>query len=193
MEKKFKVLHAVGTIWKVVAWIELILGLLSAIGILLAGIFGGDVLGPYLQQFALVPLPPRMFSLTGGIVGFLAFVIATIIYFLMLYAAGEFIHMLLGLEENTRRTAQLLPAQQAQLAQQQADLAPPPPAYVPPQPAYSPPPQPVYSPPPAPEPAYAPPPAPEPAYSPPPPPPPPPPEPPSEPAADEEAKATQRM
>jgi hypothetical protein len=189
MEKKYKVLNAVGIIWKVVAWIELFLGLLSAIGILMAGIFGGDILRPYLRQFLQVPLPPRLFGLTGGIIGFVVSVVAAIIYFLVLYSAGEFIHLLLGIEENTRQAAQLAQAQQAQLAQPQADIAPP--AYVPPQPAYSPPPQPVYAPPP--EPVYTPPPAPEPAYSPPPPPPPPPPGPPPEPAAGEEGKATQRM
>ena len=40
MEKKFRVLRIIGTLWKVLAWIALIGGILSSLGILLTGILG---------------------------------------------------------------------------------------------------------------------------------------------------------
>ena len=188
MKKKFGTLRVIGTFWKVVAWIELIVGILSSIGILLAGILGTSVPWSNLEQFGLAPWAPQAFGLVGGIVGFFASLVATIIWFLLTYAVGEFIYLLLSIEENTR-----LAAQQVEWAQQQAIPAPAPPA-----PAYTPPPPaPAYTPPPL-APAYTPPP---PAYSPPPPAPysPPPeapapiPEPPSEPPSEAEETPTMRM
>ena len=40
MEEKFKMLRVVGTIYKVLAWIVLVIGVLSALGVLGAGIWG---------------------------------------------------------------------------------------------------------------------------------------------------------
>ena len=140
MKKRFAVLRVIGTIWKVLAWIELILGLISSVLILLVGIFGGGILRRFAEQYGGMPLDARVFGLTGGIVGFIASLVATIIYFLMIYAVGELIYLLLAIEENTRLTTE-----RVQGAQQQA--APPPPV-----PAYSPPPPSPYTPPPPPPP-----------------------------------------
>ncbi len=49
-----------------------------------------------------------MVGVVSGIVGFITAVIISIIYFLALYAIGEFIDLLLAIEENTRETAQLM-------------------------------------------------------------------------------------
>jgi len=146
VERKFKVLRVIGTIWKVLAWLELIIGLVSSLGVLLIGVFGGGILRQFAEQYRQqMPLPPRAFGVTGGIIGFAISVVVTIIYFLMFYAVGELVYLLLAIEENTRQAAQ-----QMQWVQQQ--LAPPQPAYSPPQPAYSPPPPSAYSPPPPPPP-----------------------------------------
>ena len=130
MEKKFTVLRIMGTIWKVMAWLELIIGILVAIGFLLMGILGGPMLPAH------VPVPAReswAYSVAGGIVGFVAVLIATIIYFLLLYAVGELLYLLLAIEENTRQTAQ-----QMQWAMQEAAVAEP--VYAPPPASFSPPP-----------------------------------------------------
>jgi ABC-type antimicrobial peptide transport system permease subunit len=51
---------------------------------------------------------PGALSVVSGILGFIAGLIATIIYFLILYAIGEMVYLLLTIEENTRQTAQAM-------------------------------------------------------------------------------------
>jgi hypothetical protein len=107
MEKKFRILHIIGTLWKVFAWITLIGGILFAIGILLAGILGSEEI--ILRQFGQEPgVMPGAVGVVSGIAGFIIAAIATVIYFLMLYAVGELIYLLLAIEENTRQTVQLM-------------------------------------------------------------------------------------
>lgn len=107
MERKFRVLSIIGTLWKVFAWISLIGGILLSIGVLLMGILGTG--GMIWRQFGQEPgVMPGVMGVVSGIAGFIISVIISIIYFLMLYAAGELIDLLLALEENTRQTAQLL-------------------------------------------------------------------------------------
>ena len=108
MEKKFKALRFIGTVWKILAWIALIIGVLSSVGMLLASIFGGGVLNQFGQQYGYGEMPwaSWVFGVAGGIVVFIVSLIATIVNFLLLYAAGEFIYLLLAIEENTRLAAQ---------------------------------------------------------------------------------------
>lgn len=107
MERKFRVLRIIGTLWKVLAWIVLIAGVLSAIGILLAGILGSG--GLILRQFGQEPaMMTGAMGVVSGIAGFIVAIIGTIIYFLMLYAVGELIYLLLAIEENTRQTVRLM-------------------------------------------------------------------------------------
>ena len=104
MEKRFRVLPIIGTLWKVLAWITLIVGVLSSIGILLVGILGSG--GFVWRYFGQDPaMMPGAVSAVSGIVGFIAGLVATIIYFFVLYAIGELIFLLLAIEENTRQTA----------------------------------------------------------------------------------------
>jgi peptidoglycan/LPS O-acetylase OafA/YrhL len=98
MARKFTALRVIGTIFKVIGWLVLILGLLGAILALVLGFLGGtslDALG-----MDLGPLT--------GVAAFLAGVLASVLYFLLFYAIGEYIYLFLSIEENTRRTAYLL-------------------------------------------------------------------------------------
>jgi len=131
MEKKFKVLRFIGTIWKILAWIVLIVGILSSIGVLLMSILGGGLLSQLGQEYGQMPDASWFFGTVGGVVAFIVSLIVTIIYFLMLYAVGELIYLLLAIEENTR------------LASPWMQAPPAPPAYPAAPPAYSPPPPPV--------------------------------------------------
>lgn len=107
MESKFRVLRIIGTLWKVLAWITLIGGILLAIGVLLAGILGSG--GALLRQFGQDPsVMPGAVGVVSGIAGFIIAAITSVIYFLLLYAVGELIYLLLAIEENTRRTMQLM-------------------------------------------------------------------------------------
>ena len=150
MEKKFKVLRIIGTIWKVMAWVELVLGLISSVIVLLVGIFSAGVLRSFADQAQqMMPLASQMIGLPGGIVGFIVLLVITVITFLMIYAVGELIYLMVAIEENTR-----LATRQLQRIEKQA-AAPSPPA-----PAYTPPPAPAYTPPPPPPPYSPPPPSP---------------------------------
>jgi hypothetical protein len=103
MEKKFRILRIIGTLWKVLAWIVLVGGILSALGILLAGALGsgGFILRLFEQETGVVP---GALGIVSSIFGFIVALAFTIIYFLILYAVGELIYLMLAIEENTRKT-----------------------------------------------------------------------------------------
>jgi hypothetical protein len=103
--KRFGVLRFFGTLLKVIAWIVLILSILAAIGVALAGGSLVDSLGPALgDQSGMAGI----ISVGGGILAGLFILIFGLMYFLFLYVAGESIHLQLAVEENTRLTAALL-------------------------------------------------------------------------------------
>lgn len=101
--KRFGVLRFFGTLMKVIAWIVLVLSVLSAIGVVIAGSSPAvtDVLTQFLPQGALV-------GAGGGfVIGILALLYG-FVNFLVLYVVGESLHLSLAMEENTRLTAALL-------------------------------------------------------------------------------------
>jgi hypothetical protein len=106
MEKKFTVLRIIGNIYKVLAWIVLILGILAALVVLAAGVWGETRLA---RPYGIFPRPyAPLMGIAGGIFGALGIALGTGFYFLFLYAAGEAIYLALAIEENTRATAQYL-------------------------------------------------------------------------------------
>jgi hypothetical protein len=115
MDRRYLALRVIATIVRILAWLALILGLLVAIGTLVAGfllrgqpgVAGVDIGGPLV-----------------GLAAFFVGLFLSVLWFLFLYAGAEFIYLFLSIEENSRRTAYLL--------QQQ---------YMPVQPAYQPPPE----------------------------------------------------
>jgi hypothetical protein len=110
MDRRFVALRVIGTVFKVLAWLTLIFGLLGAIGALLVGFTMGG-------QEGLLGL-----DLGGPLAGIAAFIVAVIlaiVNFLLLYAAGEAVYAFLAIEENTRRTAYYI----------QQQYVPQPPAY----------------------------------------------------------------
>jgi uncharacterized protein YacL len=98
MERRFTALRIIGTIFKILAWISLLVGVLGAILALVAGfamgwqegLLGLDIAGPL-----------------AAVASFIVVLILAIFYFLLLYASGEAIYMFLAIEENTRRAAYL--------------------------------------------------------------------------------------
>ncbi|MGC9356234.1 MAG: hypothetical protein ACP5GX_00100 [Anaerolineae bacterium] len=102
MEKRYRVLHFVAILWKILAWLVLILGLLGSIGGLIFGLAGGS---PALWRSLGVEPAFAEGSLLVGIVSFIGGLIVTLLYFLMIFAAGEMISLFIDLEENTRLTA----------------------------------------------------------------------------------------
>jgi nitrate/nitrite transporter NarK len=112
MERRFTALRVMATVFKILAWIAFILGLIAAIGAIAGGfvvqdqqgLLGLDVGGPL-----------------AGIALFLVLLIVAIVNFLLYYAIGESIVVFLSIEENTRQMAHAL---QQQAAREQTAYAP---------------------------------------------------------------------
>jgi hypothetical protein len=109
MDRQFTALRIIGTVFKVLAWLVLILGLLAGAFVLVAGFF-------LTNQLGLASL--NLGGPLAGIVGFAVILILTVFGFLFLYAVGESAYLFLSIEENTRRIAYF--AQQEYTARQPA-------------------------------------------------------------------------
>jgi hypothetical protein len=114
MDRRFTALRVIGTIFKVLAWIVLILGILAAIGSLVLGFTLNN-------QFGTAGL--SVGGPLAGIALFIGLLVGSILEFLAFYAAGEFLYLFLAIEENSRRTAFFL---QQQYSYQQGGYASPP-------------------------------------------------------------------
>ena len=102
MDRRFTALRVIGTVFKILAWIALLLGVLSAVLALIAGL----TMGGTQEWFGL--------AFGGPLAAIAAFVVALIISifnFLALYAIGDAIYLALAIEENTRRAAYLMQQQ----------------------------------------------------------------------------------
>jgi hypothetical protein len=104
--KRFGVLRVVGTFLKVIAWIVLIVAILSAIALGLTSM-NNELLVSLLGQ-ALPPAITANLNAASGILAGIIVLFVGLIEFLVIYAAGESFHLQLALEENTRLTAALL-------------------------------------------------------------------------------------
>lgn len=118
VEKKFGALRFVSGLFKVLAWIFLILGILGAIGALIVSIIAaGSSAGSSASGLGSI--------LAGGIVtGILAFIgliIFALIQFVVLMAVSEIYQIFVAVEYNTRETAYLMRGEQ-----QPGVMAPPP-------------------------------------------------------------------
>jgi hypothetical protein len=111
MEKRYKALRTLSTVYKVLAWIALVVGVLVGLGILTLSIIGVRPLTVYGSRFArglYFPFGILQGGIVAGIVGFLVALLASAFYFLVLYAVSELVFVLLSIEENTRETAYYL-------------------------------------------------------------------------------------
>ncbi len=107
MERKFVVLRVVSSIFKVLAWIILAIGILSGCLTLAVGAMPG-LLGGGSGGTNVVSSQVGAFGLIGGIAGALAIIFFTLLYFLFVFAFGDLLNLLISLEENTRLTAERL-------------------------------------------------------------------------------------
>jgi hypothetical protein len=103
MEKKFKILRLVATLWKIIAWILLVLSILGGCGVLVTALVAGN-------QFSRQGIPGIgvLGSVAGGIGFALVAILAGFLYFVTLFAIAEMIDVALAIEENTRSTAEQL-------------------------------------------------------------------------------------
>lgn len=122
VEKKFKALRFVSGLFQVLAWIVLVLGILSAIGVLIAGIIGGVSSGSALNDL----MPSMLGGVLGGVLGFIAILIGTLIEFVVLKATSELFVIFVSIEHNTRMTAYYVSGGVAPVPADPDMVAPPP-------------------------------------------------------------------
>jgi len=105
MEKRYKALRIIGTLYKIFGTIVGVITVLVILSICATSVLGGAGLRRFGHDMGL----PAVFS---GMLGGLILSVVAIIYggglAITLYAAGEAVYLLLALEENTRATAMLL-------------------------------------------------------------------------------------
>lgn len=102
--KRFDVLRFFGGLLKVLAWITLVVAIIGAIS---TAILGGT-LGSMLTGY--IPDAPQTgwFASLGAVAAALVVLLIGLVNFVLYYALGEFISLLVAVEENTRLSAALL-------------------------------------------------------------------------------------
>ena len=115
MEKKFKALRIVGTVYKVLGIIAGVLTVIGSIGFCLMSILGGSLMTSVVNSVNNTyggGSPSGPGGVLGGILGGVVIGGIVLLYggitSITLFAFGEGIYLLIGLEENTRTTALLL-------------------------------------------------------------------------------------
>ncbi len=104
MEKRFRSLRVIATVFKVLAWIALVLGIIGGLIMMVTGLAGG-ILGGSSAPRELGSGMTMMAGLLSGFLGGIVTMVAAVLYFLFLYAAGDAIGLALAIEENTREVA----------------------------------------------------------------------------------------
>lgn len=108
MEKRYRALRTIGTIYKVLGAIAAILTIMTIIGVCATSVFGGAALDSFSRDFGV----SRGMGMFGGVFGGLMFSLFIALngglISLTFYSLGEGIYLFLAIEENTRYTAQLL-------------------------------------------------------------------------------------
>jgi hypothetical protein len=127
VETKFRVLRLVGTLWKILAWVVLAVGILTSLGMLITTIVGGAGLRELFEDMTEgvgIEIPTWLDWL-GGVALFFVSLVGTLLNFVVLYAGGELVHLLLAIEENTRLAYEQLQWLQAGTAPTFAGQPPP--------------------------------------------------------------------
>jgi hypothetical protein len=104
--KRFGVLRFFATLLKVIAWIVLVFAILGAIGAVIAG--SSPQVAEIMNQVPGLAGQVAGGGMIAGITFGIVILLGGLLYFLILYVAGDQIHLSLAVEENTRLTAALL-------------------------------------------------------------------------------------
>ena len=104
MQQKFRVLRIVAIIWKVLAWLVLVVSILGGCGSLAVGLLAGSSAAA--RNTNLLGIGAG--GVLGGVVTAIIAIFLGVLYFVFLYAFAELVDVMLALEENTRATAEQL-------------------------------------------------------------------------------------
>jgi hypothetical protein len=119
MEKKFRILRLIGSLYKLLGILLAVITVLAALAIFGTSVMGGAVLEGISREMGGGKI--NLASLFGGVFGGFIVGVGALIYGIgaavTFYAIGEGIYLVLALEENTRGTALLLKRQLTQASQ----------------------------------------------------------------------------
>ncbi len=121
METKYRALRTIATIFKVLGWVILILGILGACGTSAAMVFGGSTVLGMAGPGGGGGDVSLVYALVIAVVTFIVMIVTVGLYALVLIAASEGIQVFLDIEANTREMAK-------RLAQRGGGVMPPPPS-----------------------------------------------------------------
>ncbi|MHB0858663.1 MAG: hypothetical protein ACYC5M_13990 [Anaerolineae bacterium] len=107
MEKRFRALRIVAAFFKILAWIALVGGILGTVLIVIVAAVQGNAgaPSPVLER---LPMAGNLMGIAAGLLVGLVFLLGSLIYFVVLYAASESIQLGLAIEQNTRDSAYYL-------------------------------------------------------------------------------------
>lgn len=102
MEKRYRALRIIGSFYKIVGAIVLVLTILGALGACGMSILGGSAMTDYSNQFGDMGGMGLLGGVVGGVILGLTVLISGGVGGLTMYAVGEGIYLLIDIEENTR-------------------------------------------------------------------------------------------
>ncbi len=110
MEKRFKVLRTIGKIYKILGIIAAVFTILTALGICALSVLGTATMSRYAQEWGGTPMPigVRAWGTISGVIGGLIIIFIGAMITVTFYGLGEGVELLIALEENTRKSADLL-------------------------------------------------------------------------------------
>jgi hypothetical protein len=111
MEKRYRALRIVGTLYKIIGVILLIIAVISGIGVCVSGFLGGAAFQGLQNWEPSVQGLGAIGSAVAGVIAGLGALIGGGLGGLTLFATGEGIYLLIAIEENTRTAAMHATAQ----------------------------------------------------------------------------------
>jgi predicted lipid-binding transport protein (Tim44 family) len=118
MEPRFRALRTIGSIFRILGYIALVLTILGALAFCGFSVLGASAIESSVAQQLGVSTSGAGFvgGLFGGLLGGILVLIYGGIISLSIIAMGELIYLLIGVENNTRKTTFLIESQMAKMA-----------------------------------------------------------------------------
>ena len=112
MERRFRALHLVALICRVIAWVVFVLGGLVALFVVVVGAVQGRVGDPS-PFIASLPGISRVTGAVSGLLYGVGVLLVSLAHFIIMYAACEAVEVALAIERNTREMAYYLKGENA--------------------------------------------------------------------------------
>jgi hypothetical protein len=117
MEQRFHALRTIGSIFRVLGYIALVLTILGALAICGLSVVGGSAMESVTQQLGGSSTGAGFLGgLFGGLIGGILVLLYGGFISLSIIATGELIYLLIGVEENTRKTNFMIENQMSRMS-----------------------------------------------------------------------------